>query len=42
MKTLRQQLATLDRKEFIKTLYGAGYLVEDGKGGATSSPASGT
>jgi OmpR-family two-component system manganese-sensing response regulator len=31
MKTLRQQLATLDRKEVIKTLYGAGYLVEDGK-----------
>ena len=30
MKTLRQQLATLERKEFVKTLYGSGYLVEDG------------
>lgn len=28
MKTLRQQLAALDKKDFIKTLYGAGYLIE--------------
>jgi OmpR-family two-component system manganese-sensing response regulator len=28
MKTLRHQLAALDKKDFIKTLYGAGYLIE--------------
>jgi OmpR-family two-component system manganese-sensing response regulator len=28
MKTLRQQLSALDKKDFIKTLYGAGYLIE--------------
>jgi DNA-binding response OmpR family regulator len=30
MKTLRQQLGSLDKKDFIKTLYGSGYLIEDG------------
>ena len=29
MKTLRQQLASLEKKDFIKTLYGAGYLIEE-------------
>lgn len=28
MKTLRQQLSALEMKDFIKTLYGAGYLIE--------------